>query len=330
MEKSSLLRHIMVAVAFVLCSSSVWADDYATPVCPSYGRGCFEHSPEQPNSAAPTYADFLLFSGLDYFGSKVSNISVEVDGSVVRASGTVTPCTDCPGFLPPPARDIQFVVPPLAAGTYSVELRLTYDPSYTDHPSIDTESGWVHASELVISAQMTVVQGTTNEQEAVVEYYDPATAHYFMTPLAGEIALLDAHQPPFVDWRRTGSAFNAYVSATAPTDTSRVCRFFNDSFGNGQGTHFYAAMGLGCEVMYSGQFPDWQAESNELFNTAIPSADGNCLANTIPVYRLYNNGEAGVPNHRFVTDANERQKMIDRGWIPEGFGIGVAMCAPAA
>ncbi len=55
---------------------------------------------------------------------------------------------------------------------------------------------------------------------------------------------------------------------------------------------------------------------------------GACPAGTIPVYRLYNQGMGAAPNHRFVTSLAERQKMMGLGWVAEGAGIGVGMCAP--
>ena len=70
-------------------------------------------------------------------------------------------------------------------------------------------------------------------------------------------------------------------------------------------------------------------EDDKLFNTMLPDDTGVCPAGTIPVYRLYNNGMGAAPNHRFVTSLVERQKMIDQGFVPEGSGIGVGMCAPS-
>jgi hypothetical protein len=76
-------------------------------------------------------------------------------------------------------------------------------------------------------------------------------------------------------------------------------------------------------------FPDWKLEDDKLFNVMLPdSGDGTCPAGTIAVYRLYNRGMGGAPNHRFVTSLAERQNMISSGWIAEGYGIGVGMCAP--
>jgi hypothetical protein len=160
----------------------------------------------------------------------------------------------------------------------------------------------------------------------VVEYHHASFDHYFITPVAAEIALLDAHQPPFQDWSRTGATFNVYAPATAPAGSVATCRFFNSTFAP-KSSHFYAPHGLGCEATLA-QFHDWTLEDDKLFSTMLPSAAGTCPSGTIPVYRLYNNGMGGAPNHRFVTSLSLRQIMITQGYIPEGAGIGVGMCVP--
>ena len=49
----------------------------------------------------------------------------------------------------------------------------------------------------------------------------------------------------------------------------------------------------------------------------------------MPVYRMYNNGQGGAPNHRYTTDLAVRAQMLVQGWIAEGYGkIGVIMCSP--
>jgi hypothetical protein len=46
----------------------------------------------------------------------------------------------------------------------------------------------------------------------------------------------------------------------------------------------------------------------------------------VPVYRAYNDGQTGAPNHRFTTDlATYQQFTTTLGWLPEG----IAFCAPA-
>jgi len=50
-------------------------------------------------------------------------------------------------------------------------------------------------------------------------------------------------------------------------------------------------------------------------------------ASGAPVYRLYNNGHGGAPNHRYTTNTAVRAQMLAQGWIPEGYGaLGVMMC----
>lgn len=158
----------------------------------------------------------------------------------------------------------------------------------------------------------------------IVEYFDAALNHYFITPNDGEIALLG--KPPFQDWQLTGLSFSGYAAGQGPGGAVGVCRFFNDHF-LGVSTHFYAPHGLGCEQTITG-FPDWTLESAELFDAMLPAADGTCPAGNIPVYRMFNNGMGGAPNHRFTTSLAVRQQMIDAGYTPEGAGIGVGWCAP--
>ncbi len=160
----------------------------------------------------------------------------------------------------------------------------------------------------------------------VVEYYHAAFDHYFITPLAGEIALCDAGTTPCEGWLRTGHSFNGFASDSAPPASASVCRFFNNSFAP-RSSHFYALHGFGCEQTIA-QFPDWQLESSALFAMMVPDSAGRCPANTLPVYRLYNNGMGGAPNHRFTIDTSVRTQMIAAGWVPEGFGIGVTFCSP--
>ena len=43
--------------------------------------------------------------------------------------------------------------------------------------------------------------------------------------------------------------------------------------------------------------PNWQFEG-EVFSIPRPDIAGNCAAGPTPVYRLYNDGQGGAPNHR--------------------------------
>jgi hypothetical protein len=154
----------------------------------------------------------------------------------------------------------------------------------------------------------------------VVEYYHAAFDHYFVTAIADEIAKLDAGT--FTGWQRTGLEFNAYTDS--PGGSVPVCRFFSTSFGS-KSSHFYTPDPAECAKVK--QNSDWQFEGN-VFNIDFAAADGTCNTGWQPVYRLYNNGQGSAPNHRYTTSLAVRSQMIAAGWIPEGNGIGVVMCAP--
>jgi hypothetical protein len=154
-----------------------------------------------------------------------------------------------------------------------------------------------------------------------VEFFHPEFDHYFITTSPVEIENLDSGKTP--GWQRTGQSFNVY--ATADSGLAAVCRFFSgESFGL-KSSHFYAPRGLGCEAVFNN--PQWQYEG-DVFFTPLPAADGACPAGTAPVYRLYNNGMGGAPNHRYTTSDETFAAMKRDGWIAEGQGEGVGMCSP--
>lgn len=156
-----------------------------------------------------------------------------------------------------------------------------------------------------------------------VEYYHAGFDHYFVTADPGEIAMLDGGAFGGA-WRRTGQFFMTYANATA--GTAPVCRFFSTSFAP-KSSHFYTASASECDAVRRNA--DWQFES-VAFHVPLPDSAGHCPAGTIPVYRLYNNGQDAAPNHRFTTDlATEQEFVGSRGFVPEGAGaIGVSMCSP--
>jgi hypothetical protein len=187
--------------------------------------------------------------------------------------------------------------------------------------AVDLYDSWVFPDPVTIGSA-----APASKEVRIVEYHNAAFDHYFMTSLGAEIALCDASAPPCAGWAPTGFTFGATRDSAMTAAEADVCRFYNDSFV--PSSHFYALRGEGCETTLT-LFPDWKLESDALFAVQPVPADGDCGSGTVPVYRLYNGGIGGSPNHRFVTNADERQRMIESGWIPEGYGIGVAMCAPA-
>ena len=154
-----------------------------------------------------------------------------------------------------------------------------------------------------------------------IEYYHAVFDHYFITTIADEITKLD--NGTISGWARTGRQFNVFASATA--GLSPVCRFFSAAFAP-KSSHFYTALPSECSAVKTNT--DWVFEA-EVFWVGSPASDGSCAVGTIPVYRIYNNGQGGAPNHRFTTDVGVQSAMIAKGWIPEGQGVGVTMCVPA-
>ena len=220
-----------------------------------------------------------------------------------------------------------FVGASISAGN-SCSLTMTFQPAAigTRVANLVIDSPQLAALAILPISGIGTSASSAPPKVSVVEYYHAVFGHYFMTPLANEIALCDAAQAPCTGWARTGRQFNAYASTGAPPASVGVCRFYNDSFAPA-GSHFYALHGSGCELTLA-LFPDWHLESPNLFNMRVPDSNGGCVAGSVPVYRLYNNAMGGAPNHRFTTDLGVRDAMIAQGWVPEGNGIGVTFCSP--
>ena len=157
---------------------------------------------------------------------------------------------------------------------------------------------------------------------AAAEYFHSAFGHYFTTSSTDEIAKLDAGV--FAGWVRTGQVFNVHPADTA--GEVNVCRFFSASF-DPKSSHFYTPLADECAVVK--QNTDWLFEG-EVFSVLLPASGGECPTGTQPLYRLYNNGQGGAPNHRYTTSLATRSDMLGQGWVPEGFGlVGVVACVPS-
>jgi uncharacterized delta-60 repeat protein len=151
-----------------------------------------------------------------------------------------------------------------------------------------------------------------------VEYYHPQFEHYFVTADTVEIDALDSGV--FPGWSRTGQRYRVYSAAAA--DRAPVCRFYTDAFA-AKPTHFYTASAAECEHVK--QLPPWIFEG-VAFHVPVPDASGECVAGTAPVYRLYNDGRGGAPNHEYTPDVAKRDRLIQGGWLGEG----TAWCAAGA
>jgi hypothetical protein len=167
-------------------------------------------------------------------------------------------------------------------------------------------------------------------QATVVEYYNTNLGHYFLTADPVEEQGID-NGSAGPGWVKTGYSFLAYTYPlrgnacfTGPDCGLPVARFYGTP-GIGPNSHFYtanAAEAEGLEKPGSG----WTFERFE-FTVSVPGASGQCATGLTPVYRLYNNRWMfNDSNHRYVSSAEERSKMLSRGWLDEG----IAFCSLAA
>lgn len=155
-----------------------------------------------------------------------------------------------------------------------------------------------------------------------IEYYHAGFDHYFVTAFPEEAAALD--NGTIRGWVRTGQRFA--IDTEAATGSSPVCRFFSTSF-DPKSSHFYTANPGECTAVKGN--PNWRFEAIA-FYVKTPAGSGMCTSGS-KVYRLYNNGKGGAPNHRYTTSATVRATMMSQGWIPEGNGVeGVVFCTSDA
>jgi murein DD-endopeptidase MepM/ murein hydrolase activator NlpD len=159
------------------------------------------------------------------------------------------------------------------------------------------------------------VGATEPPKTEVVEYYAASLDHYFMTGFTSEEAALDSGTP-IAGWKRTGESFPAY--AAIGSGMSAVCRFYGAP-GLGVNSHFYTAFSFECSTVK--RSADWIFEANAFY---VAANVAQCPASTRPVFRLYNNGMGGEPNHRYATSWPVINDMQTQGWVLEG----VAFCAP--
>jgi hypothetical protein len=165
----------------------------------------------------------------------------------------------------------------------------------------------------------------------VVEYYNKVLDHYFMTSLAAEIALLDAHVPPFQDWTRTQQSFQAYPVQVTPA-LGPVCRFLiPPQHGD---SHFFSAAPPDCTFLLKAaadpannpNFSGYFEETAAAFFVSLPDTTGACPSGTVPVFRMWN--QRFDSNHRYTTSRAIVAQMLARGYVQEGALPNLAvMCA---
>jgi DNA-binding beta-propeller fold protein YncE len=150
----------------------------------------------------------------------------------------------------------------------------------------------------------------------------PAFDHFFVTADPTERRLIDDGRYGS-DWTVSDDLFRVW-SGPVPGSVP-VCRFHSARFAP-KSSHVYTPHAAECETLKSGG--EWQYEGIA-FHVALPDAAGACPVGTEPLYRLYNGGKGGAPNHRYTTSAQTLAAMTASGWSAEGEGPGaVFACAP--
>ncbi len=188
----------------------------------------------------------------------------------------------------------------------------------------------------LVAKSYAVAPQATETVVTVVEYYNVGLKHFFITADPAEIANLDGGAFGGA-WKRTGQSFGAWAMAGRPADSVPVCRFFGTDQYRANGTrigpnsHFYTGDPAECAFVKTAwpsvaadgkSYPAWTYES-DAFALKLP-AGGACAAGTEPLYRAYNDGAGGDPNHRYVSDPRLLEGMP--GWTFEG----LVLCRPVA
>jgi YVTN family beta-propeller protein len=167
-------------------------------------------------------------------------------------------------------------------------------------------------------------EDTRAETAIASDFHEAAFDHYFHTADPVETRLLI--DGLFADdWHRTFDAWRVW-SAPGPGRVP-VCRFFSTAFGD-KSSHFYTPYAQECQDL---QAPSsvWQLETTSAYYVMLTDDSGNCPSGSVPLYRVYNNGMGGAPNHRYTSDTGIRDQMVALGWIAEGNGSDIVFaCIP--
>ncbi|MEO8753255.1 MAG: choice-of-anchor D domain-containing protein [Casimicrobiaceae bacterium] len=239
------------------------------------------------------------------------NAALSIQTSDVLDTAQFKRVSGCgPGTVVPAGESCTAVIAvnPAIAGTTKSRLVLFTNDGFYELPLVANG---------VLKGEATGASAATVD---VIEYYNAALDHYFITWIAAEAANLDAGNTP-TKWTRTGRTFKAYTSPQQ--GTSQVCRFYiPPELGN---SHFFGRGTSECNATLAAH-PEFILEEPNYMQVAMPTA-GACPASTQPVYRVFDNRTDA--NHRYTTDRTMRDQMVAKGWLAEGDGPDlVVMCAP--
>ena len=261
-------------------------------------------------SAGGAVATFTFPTNLPSGATAGTRVLVATPG--FAALGLVAPDYTMPaGFLSIGGGTLNY------AGVHSV----TYSALPTDGVSALNSAGSTVPNVATNFAGASASVGAAPSELTIVEYFNAALDHYFITHLGSEIAILDAGVV-IKGWLRTGQTFKVLASAGA--GTSPVCRsYIPPDKGD---SHFYGRGTVECNDTIA-KNPTFVVEDPQFFHVMLPNA-GVCPAGTVNVYRVFSNRPDA--NHRYTIDPAIRDQMVAvRQWLAEGDGPNlVVMCVP--
>lgn len=216
-----------------------------------------------------------------------------------------------------PYDDSYDLIGPLAVGDYAVTSSVVHE----DASGVVTRPCPVQAATILSIG----TDRASTTKAPVVEFYNAALDHYFITHEPAEISDLDTGVHP--GWLRTGESFLGYAPGKSDNRAHPVCRYYGKPT-LGRDTPLYSASTAECVRLARAPNTDiWSLESADVFELGLPDrATGVCPIGSAPLYRLWN-GRADS-NHRYTASASTREAMIAKGWVSEGYGPdGASMCA---
>ncbi len=301
--KQSLV-HAMLAVLAVV-AASLGRVDAAT----------LAYQPVQPVSNQPLR--LTLYDVVPHSGFLVGPHAAKIEGQSIRVEG----CIGSGGFAAPGDYTAHVTVTPLPPGEYVLQYYRTFCGRFV--PPFQLVGTWT----VTVSEPPPGQPAVPMPPSEAYQYWHAGFDHYFFTVNDEEKLAIETGQ--FVGWERiapynsTASAFRFGMFSDSSDERTPVCRFFTERFAP-RSSHFYAIGQDECDLVRSNA--DWNLEGvvGYVYPTA---ADGSCTRG-VPLYRLYNRGRSGAPNHRYTIDRLARAEMIRKGWQPEGTGAGVVACVP--
>ena len=135
---------------------------------------------------------------------------------------------------------------------------------------------------------------------AAIEFHHAGFDHYFVTTVFAEISSLDSGA--LGGWARTGQTFKVFQVNCA--GLVRRLSLLQRCVRAEELAFLHAVRRPSATSVKAD--PSWQFEG-EVFALTSPDGAGNCAGGTAPLFRLYNNGRSGAPNHRYTTSAADPQ-----------------------